>query len=265
MPVGGLSPRPVGVRTVGGVRVTLLVTCVVDLVAPEVAEATVRVLRATGCEVSVSADQTCCGQPAWNAGHAPEAAKVAGGTLAALEAELADGAEAVVVPSGSCTSMVRVFWPELFDLAGDPDAAERARGVGEVTFELSEFLAERDLPALSGPEQRVAYHHSCHMLRELGVRAAPEALVDRVAGADRVAWDGDDRCCGFGGLFSVKLPELSVAMADEKLADLVATQPDVLVGCDTSCLAQLRTRSEAVGLPVRTRHLAQLLDESLPS
>ncbi len=246
-------------------RVTLLVTCVVDLVEPEVAEATVRVLRAAGCEVTVSGDQTCCGQPAWNAGHAPEAAKVARTTLAALEAELAGGAEAVVVPSGSCTSMVRVFWPELFALAGDADAADRARVVGALTFELSEFLAARDLPALVGNGHRVAYHHSCHMLRELGVRSAPEDLVDRVGGVERVTWDGDDRCCGFGGLFSVKLPELSVAMADEKLADLAAAEPDVLVGCDTSCLAQLRTRSEAVGLRVRTRHLAQLLDDALPT
>lgn len=246
-------------------RVTLLVTCVVDLVEPEVAEATVRVLRAAGCDVSVSTDQTCCGQPAWNAGHAPEAARVARTTLAALEAELTDGAEAVVVPSGSCASMVRVFWPEMFDLAGDADAAERARAVGALTFELSEFLADRDLPALAGDGQRVAYHHSCHMLRELRMRSAPEGLVDRVAGVERVAWDGDDRCCGFGGLFSVKLPELSVAMADEKLAALAAAGPDVLVGCDTSCLAQLRSRSESVGLPVRTRHLAQLLDDALPT
>ncbi|MET0803246.1 MAG: (Fe-S)-binding protein [Acidimicrobiales bacterium] len=154
-------------------RVTLLVTCVVDLLEPEVGEATVRLLRAAGCEVTVSLGQTCCGQPAWNAGHAPEAAKVARTTLAALEAELADGAEAVVVPSGSCTSMVRVFWPELFDVAGDPQAAERARRVGEQTFELAEFLDGRDLPALTGPATRVAYHHSCHMLRELGVRGAP--------------------------------------------------------------------------------------------
>ncbi len=252
-------------RRLGGVRVTLLVTCVVDLVEPEVAEATVRVLRAAGCEVTVSADQTCCGQPAWNAGHAPQAAKVARTTLVALEAELADGAEAVVVPSGSCASMVRVFWPEMFDLAGDADAAERARAVGAVTFELSEFLADRPLPALTGDRQQIAYHHSCHMLRELGVRSAPEGLVDRVDGAERVTWAGDDRCCGFGGLFSVNLPELSVAMADEKLVDLAAAEPDVVVGCDTSCLAQLRTRSESVGLPVRTRHLAQLLDDALPS
>ncbi len=245
-------------------RVTLLVTCVVDLLEPEVGEATVRVLRAAGCEVGVSADQTCCGQPAWNAGHAPEAAGVARTTLAALEAELAAGAEAVVVPAGSCAAMVRVFWPELFDVVGDADAAERARRVGARTLELAELLADLELPALSGPPTRVAYHHSCHMLRELRVRAAPEALLDRVDGVTRVAWEGDDRCCGFGGLFSVTLPEVSVAMADEKLAALAEGGPDLLVGCDTTCLAQLRSRSEALGQPVQVRHLAQLLDEALP-
>jgi L-lactate dehydrogenase complex protein LldE len=241
------------------VRVTLLVTCVVDLLAPEVGEATVRVLRAAGCEVTVDLAQTCCGQPGWNAGHATEAAKVARQTLEALEDELADGAEAVVVPAGSCEAMVKVFWPELFSVAGDEAAAERARAVGAVTHELSAFLSTRDLPGPTAGGERVAYHHSCHMLRELRLRDEPEALVDRVA--ERVPWDGDDRCCGFGGLFSVKLPEVSTAMADEKLAALPV---DEVVGCDASCLAQLRTRSEAVGRPIRTRHLAQLLDEHLP-
>lgn len=240
-------------------RVTLLVTCVVDLLEPEVGEATVRVLRAAGCDVTVARGQTCCGQPGWNAGHAPEAAKVARTTLAALEAELAAGADVVVVPAGSCATMVRVFWPELFTVVGDEAAADRARAVGAVTRELSELLADLDLPVAPGGE-RVAYHHSCHMLRELGLRAEPEAAVDRVA--ERVPWADDDRCCGFGGLFSAKLPEVSVAMADEKLASL----PDGVdvVGGDASCLAQLRTRSEAAGAPIRTRHLAQLLDDALP-
>ena len=240
-------------------RVTLLVTCVVDLLAPEVGEATVRVLRASGCEVSVNLAQTCCGQPAWNAGHAEEAAKVARTTLEALEDELAAGAEAVVVPAGSCAAMVKVFWPELFTVTGDADAAERARRVGERTHELSAFLADRDLPGLSASGEQVAYHHSCHMLRELRIHDEPEGLVDRVA--QRVEWADDDRCCGFGGLFSAKLPEVSTAMADEKLASLPVGE---VVGCDTSCLAQLRTRSESVGRPVRTRHLAQLLDDALP-
>jgi L-lactate dehydrogenase complex protein LldE len=246
------------------VRVTLLVTCVVDLLDPEVAEATVRVLRAAGCDVTVAAEQTCCGQPGWNAGHAHEAAAVARTTLGALEGELAAGAEAVVVPAGSCAAMVRVFWPELFEVVGDPASAERARRVGEHTVELAELLAGLDLPRLSASPTRVAYHHSCHMLRELRVREAPEVLLDRVDGVERVGWEGDDRCCGFGGLFSVKLPEVSVAMADEKLAALAEAEPDVVVGCDTSCLAQLRSRAEDLGRPLRTRHLAQLLDESLP-
>ncbi len=240
-------------------RVTLLVTCVVDLLEPEVGEATVRVLRAAGCDVSVNLAQTCCGQPGWNAGHAKEAASVARTTLEALEAELADGAEAVVVPAGSCAAMVKVFWPELFTVAGDEAAAERARAVGVVTHELSSFLVDRELPPLAPGDARVAYHHSCHMLRELRIRHDPESLVDLVA--ERVEWPDDDRCCGFGGLFSVKLPEVSTAMADEKLASVDA---DLVVGCDTSCLAQLRTRSESVGNPVRTRHLAQLLDDALP-
>lgn len=245
-------------------RVTLLITCVVDLLEPEVGEATVRVLRAAGCEVTVALGQTCCGQPAFNVGHTDEAARVARTTLVALEAEVADGAEVVVVPAGSCAAMVRVNWPDLFARAGDPEAADRARRVGERTFELAEFLAGRDLPPLTGAPQRVAYHHSCHMLRELGIRDAPQALLEQVPGCVPVAWDGDDRCCGFGGLFSVKLPEVSVAMADEKLAALADAGPDVVAGCDASCLAQLRARSEAVGRPVRTRHLAQLLDDALP-
>ncbi len=244
-------------------RVTLLVTCVVDLLEPEVGAATVRVLRAAGCEVSVTLEQTCCGQPAWNAGHTAEAARVARTTLRALEAELDAGAEAVVVPAGSCAAMVRVFWPELFELDGDRESAERARRVGERTLELAELLAQRDLPPLAlDPPVRVAYHHSCHMLRELHLRDAPGAVLDQVEGCDRVAWDGDDRCCGFGGLFSVKLPEVSVAMADEKLAALAEVHPDLVVGCDASCLAQLRSRSEAAGAPITTRHLAELLDQA---
>ena len=124
-------------------RVSLLITCVVDVVAPEVAEAAVRLLRAAGCEVTCNLDQTCCGQPAWNAGFAEDAATVARTTLAALEADLDAGADAVVVPAGSCATMVRVFWPELFEVVGDHDAAARARRVGERTRELTELLAER--------------------------------------------------------------------------------------------------------------------------
>ncbi|MBK9179121.1 MAG: (Fe-S)-binding protein [Acidimicrobiales bacterium] len=255
-------------------RVALFVTCMVDVLEPDVGVATVRVLRAAGCDVSCPDGQTCCGQPAWNAGAADAAATVARTTLDALHAALhdpADPAEVVVVPAGSCATMIRVFWPELFELVGDHDAAERARLVGARTRELSELLAERSLPPLRMPATRVAYHHSCHLLRELRVHDQPEALLDRVEGCERVEWGAAERCCGFGGLFSMKLPEVSVAMADDKLASLAeagagagaGAGAELLVSADGSCLLHLRTRAEHEGRPVRTAHLAQVLAAAL--
>jgi L-lactate dehydrogenase complex protein LldE len=250
------------------VQVSLLITCVVDVVAPDVAEASVRLLRAAGCDVTCNLDQTCCGQPAWNAGFADDAAAVARTTLAALEADLDEGADVVVVPAGSCATMVRKFWPELFEVVGDHDAAARARRVGERTRELSELLDERaeQLPPLrlDRPVQ-IALHESCHMLRELRIVDQPAALAERVDGCKVVEWAGSDRCCGFGGTFSVKLPETSVAMADEKLRALdAAADADLLVGCDTSCLMHLQSRAEAEGRPVHVRHLAEVLAAALP-
>src|SRR3954451_24944150 len=203
---------PAGGRNVATVRVTLFVTCVVDVFEPDVGVATVRLLRATGCQVSCPSGQTCCGQPAWNSGFHEDAAAVARTSLDALDA---DGSDAVVVPAGSCATMVKVFWPELFELVGDHDAAARARAIGGRSHELTAFLAGRPL-TLRSLGQRVAYHHSCHMLRELHERDEPEQLLD-AAGCERVAWEADTRCCGFGGLFSFKLPEVSEAMADDKL------------------------------------------------
>jgi L-lactate dehydrogenase complex protein LldE len=252
------------------VRVSLLITCVVDVVAPDVASSAVRLLRAAGCEVTCNLAQTCCGQPAWNAGFADDAATVARATLDALESDLDGGAEAVVVPAGSCAAMVRVFWPELFEVVGDHDAAARARRVGERTVELSELLAERidHLPALElARPVTVALHESCHMLRELRIADQPGALARAVDGCEVLDWEGSDRCCGFGGTFSVKLPEASVAMADDKLRSLASAAPgaEVLVGCDTSCLLHLQSRAEATGRPVHVRHLAEVLAAALPA
>ena len=248
-------------RNVALVRVTLFVTCVVDLFDPDVGVATVQALRASGSQVSCPSGQTCCGQPAWNSGFHHEAARVASTTLDALER---DGGEAVVVPAGSCATMVKVFWPELFELAGDHDAADRALAIGALTHELTAFLAERAL-ALRPLGHRVAYHHSCHMLRELRVQEQPEQLLD-AAGCERVSWDADTRCCGFGGLFSFKLPEVSEAMADDKLASLSSADPppELVVGADGSCLLHLRARAEHEGRPIVTRHIAQLIADALP-
>jgi L-lactate dehydrogenase complex protein LldE len=250
--------------TVALMRVSLFVTCVVDLLDPDVGVAAVRLLRATGCDVSCPSGQTCCGQPAWNSGFAREAAAVARTTLDALDA---DAADAVVVPAGSCATMVRVFWPELFELVDDHDAAVRARRLAARTYELTELLAERadSLPPLRLPEPTtVAYHHSCHMLRELRIEEQPVALLDRLEGCTRIGWEADHRCCGFGGLFSMKLPEASEAMADHKLDDVEGAGAALVVGADESCLLHLRGRAEHEQRPVTTRHIAQLLADGLP-
>jgi L-lactate dehydrogenase complex protein LldE len=265
------------------VRVALMVTCVVDVLAPDVGMAAARVLGAAGCEVDVPEGQTCCGQPAWNAGFVDEAAKVARTTLTALETALdfkstpgeqlagcdsktrseGPAADVVVCPAGSCTAMIRVFWPELFEVVGDDEAAARARMVGARVRELSEFLAARDLPPMALPKERnVVYHHSCHMLRELRLHKPPLELLGRASGCTLAEWPAAERCCGFGGLFSVKLPEVSVAMADDKLSAIPAGV-DTIVGADSSCLVHLRGRAERQGVPVRTAHLAEVLAEGL--
>jgi L-lactate dehydrogenase complex protein LldE len=253
-------------RETGSVRAALFVTCMVDLFDPDVGDATVEVLRSIGADVEVPEGQTCCGQPAWNSGFAGDAARVAATTMTALERSHAD---VVVVPAGSCATMIKVFWPEMFEVTGDHDRSQRARALGGRVHELSELLAAHaDALPDARPGDRtaegrtVAYHHSCHMLRELHIDEAPERLLDR-AGVERVEWSADTRCCGFGGMFSFKLPETSTAMADDKLTSLADAGCTDVVGCDTSCLLHLRARGEHEGIPVRTRHLAQALAEAL--
>lgn len=237
-------------------RVVLFPTCVVDTVSPEVGAAVVAVLRRTGFEVEVPADVTCCGQPAWNAGYATEAAAVAATTLQAL----ADDDAPVCVPAGSCATMMRVYWPTLFETVGDDPSAEAAAMLADRVREFSELIAEASTGAGAGdavpPAGTTAYHHSCHMLRELGIEDEPEELL-RGVGIEPSPWPGAYRCCGFGGTFAVKQPEISVAMADDKLDDL--EHIDRLVGCDTSCLLHLRGRAQRRGLELEVRHLAEVL------
>jgi L-lactate dehydrogenase complex protein LldE len=246
----------------GGPRkVALFVTCVVDALAPDTGAAVVRLLRRRDIQVLFPEGQGCCGQPAWNSGLVREAAMVARPTLRALASALDRGAEAIVCPAGSCATMCRVYWPELFAAAGRAAEVDEARRVGERLLEFSELMAR--LPALPArPDgRRIALHFSCHMLRELGIRRQPALLAER-AGCSIVPWAGAERCCGFGGTFSVKLPELSVAMAEEKLQELDDLAPQLLVGCDTSCLLHLAGRARARGRPLATAHLAELLDKA---
>ncbi|MFZ5824741.1 MAG: (Fe-S)-binding protein [Bacillota bacterium] len=240
-------------------RVSLFATCLVDMFFPEVGVATVRLLRRLGCEVDLPAGQSCCGQPAWNSGHRPEARQMAEALVRALE-----GSDYVVSPSGSCVGMIRTAYPALF--AGDPVWEEKVRALAARTFELSEFLVKVlkvDLRQLGATlDDTVAYHTSCHMTRELGLRREPLALLDQVAGLERRALERADLCCGFGGTFSVKLPEVAVAMADDKLDDLRASGAKTLVGADCSCLMHLRGRLEQQGGGPRVRHLAEVLEEA---
>jgi L-lactate dehydrogenase complex protein LldE len=247
------------------VRISFFITCLVDLFQPATGVAAVKVLKATGADVSCPLGQTCCGQPAWNSGFAADAAKVARTTLTALEN---DHADCVVVPAGSCATMIKVFWPELFELVGDHDAAQRARELGTRTYEFSAYVDAQqkqgnlELLEFSNPPT-VAYHHSCHMLRELRIESEPISLL-RDSGCAVADWPDSQRCCGFGGLFSVKLPEVSVAMADEKLAT-IDNDVDVLVGADGSCLMHLAGRLQHEGRFLPVKHLAELLADLLPA
>lgn len=234
-------------------RVALFVTCLVDLLHPEVGEATVALLRAAGLQVEFPGAQTCCGQPPFNSGFQDEARTMARGLLDAF----AD-AEAVVAPSGSCVAMVRAHYPVLF--RGTPDAA-RAEELAAKTYELSEFLVdELGLQGFGGSfPARVTYHDSCHGMRELGLTGQGRRLLAGIEGLELVEMTRPDACCGFGGTFSVKLPEMATAMADDKLAQAGGTRADYLVGGDEGCLMHLAGRASRTGDRLKTIHLAVLL------
>ena len=233
-------------------RVSLFVTCLVDQLKPEVGRATVQVLEKAGCTVEFDSRQTCCAQPAFNSGFRAEARQVARHLVDVFE-----HAECVVVPSGSCTAMIHRL-PELFH--DDEHLRTRAVRVAEHTHELSSFLVRElglgDLGArFSG---RVAWHHACHGLRELGLRA-PRALLEHVRGLELVEPPLSDACCGFGGTFSTSYPELSTAMLDPKLDRLEEARVDAVTALDSSCLMQIGTRLARRGSRIRALHLAEIL------
>jgi len=235
-------------------RVALFPTCLGNRFFAEAVADAARLLRHVGVEVSVPAEATCCGQPAFNAGHRAEAARMAGRL-----AEVLDGADWVVLPSGSCAAMVRNHAPTLVQ----GTRADLARRVALRTRELSEFLVDemgvhRLGDGLAG--RRVAYHHGCHALRELRSREQPLTLL-KGAGAEVVPWEAAEECCGFGGLFSAKLPAVSTAMADRKLDTLPGV--DAVVSADGGCLMQLAGRAGHRGEGPPFRHLASVLWEGV--
>jgi L-lactate dehydrogenase complex protein LldE len=234
-------------------NVALFATCLGDQLSPEVVHATVTVLERAGCSVAFDPRQTCCGQPAFNSGYWQVARGVARHFL-----DVFADAEVIVAPSGSCTAMVHRF-VDLF--RDDPELLARAEQMAHKTFELSAFLVrELGVTDLGAKLQaRVGWHDACHGLRELGVKQEPRQLLAQVQGLELVELKTCESCCGFGGTFSVKLPEISTAMLDHKLDELQMTPIDVLAAVDSSCLMQIRGRLERRGSPVRTMHLAEIL------
>ncbi len=230
-----------------------MVTCLGDVFYPEVGEKIVRLLRGLGVTVEFPAGQTCCGLPLFNSGYHAAAAAVARRTIALFR-----DAEQVVVPSGSCAWMVKHEYPGLMTDPADRTGAERLAGR---THELSQFLVRRLArrrfrSAVGG---RLTYHDSCHLLRGLHESESPRALLRDLAGSQFVELPGSDECCGFGGSFAVRLPEVSTAILDKKLASVEATGADAVVACDAGCLMQMRGGLSRRGSRVRALHLAEVL------
>jgi L-lactate dehydrogenase complex protein LldE len=229
----------------------LMRTCLADVAAPSVWRAARTVLERAGVEVAVPRRQTCCGQPGWSSGHPDEARRVARQALRAFA-----GDDPVVVPSGSCAAMVRHGYPELFAGTRDEDAAA---SMAERTVELTQFLRREGLRTGSEGSGSVTYHDSCHMLRILRERDSPREVLGAVAGLELREMEGTDVCCGFGGTFSLSFPELSGRLGEEKARAAAATGAAELVACDLSCLLHITGRARRTGVPLRARHIAEVL------
>lgn len=239
--------------------VQLFVTCLVDAFYPEVGEATVEVLEQVGCPVEFPFDQTCCGQPAFNAGFTEEATAMAIHTVGVLDAT--EGP--IVVPSGSCGDMLRHRIPPLLD--GTPHHGAALR-VAARTHELTSYLVDELGVGVidDAARARITYHASCHGLRGLDLREQPLRLLDAAPGVERVPLPEADQCCGFGGLFSVKQPDVSGAMLNEKLDTIESTGADYVVSTDVSCLMHISGGMRRRETTTRACHIAEVLAGRLP-
>ena len=236
------------------IRASLFVTCLVDQLFPEVGEAVVGVLRRQGVRVDFPPGQTCCGQPLFNSGFRKDAAELGRRVLDEFE-----DAVYVVVPSGSCASMMKVFYPEIF--RDDSEYGPKARALSGKVYEFSQFLVKVLGVEDVGAEHdgKVTYHPSCHLLRELEAKEEPVSLVRGVKGLEYAPLEDAETCCGFGGTFSVKYPDISQAMLDDKVDNVVKSGASTVTACDASCLMQIRGGLSRRGAKVEARHLAEIL------
>ena len=235
-------------------RVALFVTCLVDLFRPSVGFAAVQLLEDAGCVVDVPRNQTCCGQPAYNQGDRGDAVGLARRAIDALQVY-----DYVVVPSGSCAGMLKQHYPELFP-EGSREG-ESARELAGRTYELVSFLT--DVMGVIGVDAefpaRATYHDACAGLRELGIKQQPRLLLQSVRGLELIELPDAEVCCGFGGTFCVKYPEISTRMVDDKAAGVAATGADVVLAGDLGCLMNIAGRLSRLGSPIEARHVAEVL------
>ena len=235
-------------------RVGLYVTCLVDLHRPVVGFAAIKLLEEAGCRVEVPALQTCCGQPAYNTGDRATARDLGLQVIAAFR-----GFDYVVVPSGSCGGMIKHHLPDL--MGDDPNLRAQADALAGKTYELVSFLTDvlgvTRVPALYS--SRVVYHDSCAGLREMGVKAQPRALLRGVTGVELREMADPEVCCGFGGTFCVKYPEISTRMVSDKAADVMATGAETLLAGDMGCLLNMAGRLSRLGSGIAVRHVAEVL------
>jgi L-lactate dehydrogenase complex protein LldE len=235
-------------------NVGLFVTCLVDLYRPSVGFAAIKLLESAGCRVKVPRAQSCCGQPAFNNGDDRHARRLAMQVLEAFE-----GFDYIVAPSGSCIGTIRCHYPELF--ADDPRLLPRFQALGEKSHELVSFLV--DVLGVDSVDASfngsVSYHDSCSGLRELGIKSQPRKLLATVSGLRLCELEGGDVCCGFGGTFCVKYPEISARMAADKAAAAAATGAGTLLGGDMGCLLNLAGKSSRDGHGLRVFHVAEVL------
>jgi L-lactate dehydrogenase complex protein LldE len=234
-------------------RVALFIPCITDQFFPEVGIATARILRKFGATVDYPKDQTCCGQPAFNSGYHDDAR-----VLAERFLKIFSSSQYIVAPSGSCVSMVKVFYDYL-ELPGE--LSQSLLETKEKIFELSDFLVrilQVEKTGASFPHT-VTYHDSCHLLRELQVAEAPRRLIRNVDAIEFKELNDSDRCCGFGGTFAVKFPEISVAMGEYKIKNIEESGVEYVVANDSSCLLHMEGIMRQRRMAARTMHIAELL------
>lgn len=237
-----------------GPRVGLFVTCLVDLMRPSVGFAAVRLLERAGCRVEVPAAQTCCGQPAFNTGDRSDAARIAAKVVEAFEPY-----DYVVAPSGSCAGMLKTHYPAL--LAGSGLAPGRVEAFAGKVYELVSFLT--DVLEVETVDARhrgaVTYHDSCAGLRELAIRDQPRRLLASVEGLTLTEMETPEVCCGFGGMFAMKFPDVSNAIVERKTADITRTGAPLVLSGDLGCLMNIVGKLQRQGRPVVARHVAEVL------